>query len=115
MAACQMRSHLVKQGCIVSPIIFIVPLDLAIRNTLPHVTGVSLHNTHNDSRTTATMLLYADDIVVFGSSTEGMQRALSALSAQLALLNLRINVTKAYLFCSQSLCTQETEIGYAAR
>ena len=105
----------VKQGCIVSPIIFIVLLDLAIRNTLPHVTGIGLRNLHNDTRETATMLLYADDIVIFGKSTEDVQRALNTLSLQLATLNLRINVSKTKILCTQHLCAQDTEKGYADR
>jgi len=92
----------VKQGCILSPWIFILFMDIIIRNTKQH-------------NPEAFILLYADDIAIATDTLPQMQQVATALETELARFGLHINMTKTELMPQESTDTRDSLVGYESR
>lgn len=79
----------VKQGCLMSPILFLVVLDDVMRRALPDNHGISW-----DMFGQLEELSYADDIVLLSTNRSDMQTKLNLLSEHASNVGLRINTTK---------------------
>lgn len=85
----------VKQGCILSPHIFNMCLDTALRNT--QICRPPLHSTAHTSNhvlTSGGILIYADDIIILAPSAMDAQRTLNSLQHTLTPFGLKINAKK---------------------
>ena len=78
----------VKQGCSLSPRIFNMFLDVAMRGALPHMKGAIINNVHYN------VLAYADDLAVFAENEQDLPQSLDILSARLKDMNLLVNIKK---------------------
>ena len=78
----------VRQGCPLSPILFnlfMCGLDAELQK---NNAGVTLHSISID------LLMYADDIVLFSSNSEGLNRQLNTLDHFCRLIKLEVNTNK---------------------
>ena len=64
-----------KQGCILSPLLFVTALDIVFENINQRPTGINWQLNKKLCE-----LTYADDIALLASSFQDMQRKLSALA-----------------------------------
>lgn len=90
----------VRQGCVLSPLLFITVLDLALNRTnneAPSGIQWSLTEKLHD-------LDYADDICLFSNSFNGIQDKLRALDTNAKTTGLRINIAKTKLMRIGSRC-----------
>ena len=79
----------VRQGCNLSPLLFcffISDLESSLLNN--GVLGVKLVNL------CLPLLLFADDVLLFGNSPEDLQHSLNILSSYFATWNLTVNLSK---------------------
>ena len=79
----------VRQGCPLSPLLFNLFIN-GIVNCVNKYNPTPLKLDQNSS-----CLLYADDLVIFSSSREGLQKSIDAASNFFAKWNLSINYDKA--------------------
>jgi len=92
----------VKQGCILSPWIFILYMDIILRNT-------------KRAHPNAFVLLYADDIAIATKSLQEMQRIATTLETEMAQFGLSINMKKTLLMPQDYTDTQDSLWGYESR
>ena len=79
----------VRQGCNLSPLLFclfISDLETHLKNNNCH--GVRLTNSQ------LPLLLFADDVLLFGNSPENLQKSLHALQSYCNTWNLSVNLSK---------------------
>lgn len=80
-----------RQGCMISPFLFIFYLNEFIKQTmLNNCKGIYLDENHPN----VTMLLYADDIVLVGDNIGRMQHLLDNLSTYCLNWGLKVNMDK---------------------
>uniref|UniRef100_A0A7I4Z3P4 Reverse transcriptase domain-containing protein n=1 Tax=Haemonchus contortus TaxID=6289 RepID=A0A7I4Z3P4_HAECO len=80
----------VRQGCILSPILFNVCLDFVMRETMKEVrTGISWHD-----RSRLTDLDFADDIALLAEDENKLQQVTTCLSREASMIGLRISACK---------------------
>jgi hypothetical protein len=75
----------VKQGSVLSPLIFNNVLRTATRNIPPYIIDGHIDNSH---------LSYADDILLLADKLSSMERAFEALQASLSTIGLAIEPSK---------------------
>ena len=75
----------VKQGCLLSPMIF---------NLFLNDLSTSLANTDLGQGTKINMLCYADDLAILAESAEGLQFLLNAISERCDIYQVTINADK---------------------
>ena len=85
----------VRQGCVLSPILFNYAIDWIMNNALTGYRGIEL-----GSGKWVSDLEYADDIVVFGDSVENLQPVLDRIQAIARKVGLEINAGKTKYFAS---------------
>ncbi|XP_023210578.1 uncharacterized protein LOC111613451 [Centruroides sculpturatus] len=78
----------VKQGCPISPLLFILALEPAIRRVQALGKGYSLHGCSID------ILAYADDVALISSSPDGLQSQLNSISDWTAWAGITFNYSK---------------------
>jgi len=79
----------VRQGCVISPILFNIQLEIIMRQALEHYNGRFRIGGRRLSN-----LRYADDIVLLASSPEELQELVNRVCTAGVEYNLRINVKK---------------------
>uniref|UniRef100_A0A7I5E8S3 Reverse transcriptase domain-containing protein n=1 Tax=Haemonchus contortus TaxID=6289 RepID=A0A7I5E8S3_HAECO len=80
----------VRQGCILSPILFNVCLDFVMRETMKEVrAGISWHD-----RSRLTDLDFADDIALIAEDENKLQQVTTCLSREASMIGLRISACK---------------------
>jgi hypothetical protein len=79
----------VKQGCIISPMLFNATMDWILRKTLKNKDGVQVGND-----VFITDLVYADDVVFLTDTAQQAQNILTDLQANANTLGLTINAKK---------------------
>jgi hypothetical protein len=97
----------VKQGCVLSPLLFNIFIDWVVRRVMENVgdTGIEvryspkrkeLHTKEKDrtDETRVNMLMYADDMAVLDSDVDNVRRFLVELDAQLCRVGMTMNVKK---------------------
>lgn len=95
----------VRQGCVLSPMLFNMYSELIFRNALEgsedgiKVNGRLINN-----------MRYADDTVVIADTTEGLQRLLDRLSSVGDSMGLRINTNKTKVMVINRDARQATEV-----
>jgi hypothetical protein len=82
----------VKQGCNLSPTLFNIALDSALRSALPKM--IPYTRATDAGLLDATLLAYADDLVLNAKSSEAANYNGNVLSCHLASLGLTISVSK---------------------
>jgi len=105
-----------KQGCVFSPLAFNLYINLGLSRALSGMTGVPALDTWGNEDTLKA-LLYADDLVLFATSSEEMSRNLEVLTAAMSPLGLKINHTKTHVMFNSvyGYCSQDTTTGYFSR
>ena len=79
----------VKQGCILSPLLFGIAIDFVMRKCTNGKTGIPwLNGTHLED------LDFADDIALMSTSTEAMQRKTDQLASMAGRVGLQISFDK---------------------
>jgi len=79
----------VRQGCVISPILFDIQLEIILRQALEHYNGGFRIGGRRLSN-----LRYADDTVLLASSPEELQELVNRVCTAGVEYNLRINVKK---------------------
>lgn len=92
----------VKQGCIVSPWLFTLVMDVVIRNV-------------KQQRPHAQLFVYADDIAIVDYSLPSLAQTATCLLTELKRMGLEINTTKTELMSQTTTDTQDTMAGFASR
>ena len=100
----------VKQGCIISPTIFIILLDLALRETMATCAGIRAPNGSQQL-----IIAYADDVMLFCNSHLELQTALQTLENNLHKLGLNINPAKSEILHFPMRHTSDSKTGYESR
>ena len=77
----------VKQGCILSPLLFNLFLDDIVKSLETENIGIHLSET-------LFILLYADDIILLAESEEDLQTLLYKLESYCILNEMKININK---------------------
>lgn len=78
----------VKQGCVLSPLIFSLFIDGVVEALRKADVGVNIGNVHVD------LLLYADDICIVCESEKDLQKAMLIVQKYMNQWRLRVNLTK---------------------
>ena len=86
----------VRQGCVLSPILFNYVIDWLMSTAIGDFKGVEISTGQWISD-----LEYADDIVVFGASTAELQPVLDRIRVQASRIGLQINTAKTKYFSAQ--------------
>lgn len=79
----------VKQGCALSPLLFITALDIVFEATSCRQAGISWRLTDK-----LTELAYADDVALLAVRRDDMQNKVSSLSEEAIKVGLKINIAK---------------------
>lgn len=82
----------VRQGCLLSPLLFNIVLDRVFRAAEPHLRGLKLHDDEGEWK--LTLRAYADDIIVFNASRADAQADIDVLCRALDSAGLRVNPKK---------------------
>ena len=102
----------VRQGCIISPTIFNIMIDIAIRLTL--VQYPSLTNVHLDNGPITGA--YADDMAILAADDQTLTEVTNKLLDNLAKLGLEVNAKKTYVMrCTPATSRGETRESYENR
>ncbi|XP_047991511.1 DNA repair protein RAD50-like [Leguminivora glycinivorella] len=90
----------VKQGCLLSPLLFIILLDDVMRRVVKTPRGISWHTKVLED------LDYADDIVLISPSLAHLKAKLESLQEEAEAMGLRINRRKTVNMRVQSACKE---------
>ena len=92
----------VRQGCLLSPLLFNIMLDHSIRGILPSMHGMAMQ-APDGTTTCIKVAAYADDIAIFAPSTAEMQHDFNLLASAMAAIGLTISIgkTKVIIFDRQ--------------
>ena len=82
-----------RQGCLLSPFLFNLILDRALRSVIPLLRGIQLERTL-DVRFVAALLAYADDLALLSLNLDDAQHDLDLVTSALREIGLTINVKK---------------------
>jgi ribonuclease HI/exonuclease III len=101
----------VKQGCKLSPLIFAIYLDHAIRRCAGEMLPQDPHDVH------AKLLAYADDIVLLALTAEDMQHNLDKIDEALRTIGLHLSPKKCVVLKigTEEDTTRDTKLGYESR
>lgn len=95
-----------KQGCVLSPLLFNMFIDDFVSKVKALELGIQL----DDER--VGIMLYADDIVLLAESEVDLQRLLDVLSSWCQLNNLHVNLEKSNVVHFRSQSMQVTDIKF---
>ena len=82
----------VRQGCLLSPLLFNLTLDRALANVMPRLSGIRFGDEHGEFEVKCRA--YADDVVLLAGSVAAMQQNLDALREEFERFGLTISTTK---------------------
>ena len=105
----------IRQGCPLSPYLFIILLTAIIRDIRTNLTeeekrildNGKLHKVEQDS------LFYADDTVIMTTTADAAQMVLHKIQEESAKYNLKLNQTKCCLLRLNAVQTVQYQIGRA--
>lgn len=83
----------VKQGCVLSPLLFSIVLDEAIKNAKKKMKTLKLGYWQME-QTEINELMFADDMAIVSDSEKNLQHNLEVLEKELQKINLKINIVK---------------------
>ena len=89
----------VRQGCLLSPLLFNLVLDRVLRTALPAIEGIPFVNGSEHRAIKARA--YADDIALFSRNLEHAQRDIIALNTAFAAAGLQLNKKKTVYTCCE--------------
>ena len=92
----------VRQGCVVSPLLFDVFVDRLAREVKRLGLGVATGG--------GSLLLYADDIVVLAESQEDLQKMMNAVHAFCKRWRLQVNMSKTKVMAFGSKGVQNLDV-----
>jgi hypothetical protein len=94
-------SNGLKQGCLLSPLLFLIYLDYVVRETSTLIRDLGVRWTEADTtRFILNLLFYADDGAVLAESHEDMVRIINLIHAQFHKYGLRLSIPKCkYMPC----------------
>ena len=81
-----------RQGCVLSPLLFIIYMDKIDKNSGPHG-GVQI------GECSIRRLLFADDLVMLDSTESGLQQALDRFSTSCRNAGMKISTSKTEVMC----------------
>ena len=104
-----------KQGDVCSPFIFNLYMDLAVRDIISKLSGITFMGAAGQDL--LKLIMYADDIVLFAESEEAASVNLALLEEALRPTGLKVNVGKTKTLHAASVASprQDTKVGYSNR
>jgi hypothetical protein len=88
----------VRQGCPLSPLIFDLAIDAAIRRLAERNKEDGYWRLIGDENVCEVVQAYADDLILFSESREGMEKIIEALSEFLTYARIQVNPAKCEAF-----------------
>lgn len=83
----------VKQGCVLSPLLFSIVIDEAIKNAKKKMKTLKLGHWQME-QTEINELMFADDMAIVTDSEKNLQYNLEVLEKELQKINMKINIGK---------------------
>ena len=106
----------IKQGCVLSPTIFSLCMDVVLTDLQTRVPGIQCYNPSTNQMVDIRFIAYVDDLVLFADTASQAETALKHLQSALKMVGLEINTSKTeYMHINESpLPTQLSASGYDA-